>query len=207
MAPYNHYTRNKHYYPLFKKYGIDSLYVENEIVRWKNGLNKELIDSVTVAMKRDQIPKLGNYDSLRVLNDRKNIELFKWIFKNYGFPSQQKIGFEDEISVGTILLNFGCSTIDERDYEYLKNKVLEYVKYGDCPPSDYAQMIDNYEQCGKNSNIVPYAKFMGFADIVDTLWVNKNRKKIGLPSIEHELRLFHDSTNKIKKYNDTYPNK
>src|SRR5690606_27105889 len=164
-------------------------------------LNKELIDSVSIAMKRDAISVLEADDSLRDLNDRKNMELLKWTFKNYGFPSQQKLGYANEISMGVLLLNLGSSNIDEKDYEYLENKVLEFVKSGDCPPDYYAKMIDNSELY-----IKPYGKFLGFTDVVDTLWVNKNRKSIGLPSIDHELRLIHDSTNIIKKHHDTYPN-
>lgn len=206
LAPYSrYYDKPNPYYPLFKKYSIDSLDVKNEIAQWRNELNKELIDSVSIAMKRDAISILEANDSLRDLNDRKNIEFLKWTFKNYGFPSQQKIGYEDEVSVGVLLLNLGCSNIDEKDYEYLRGKVLEFVKSGDCPPDYYAQMVDNHEYCVKNS-VVPYGRFNVLTDVVDTLWVNKNRKSIGLPSINHQLRLFHDSINAIKKYNDTHPN-
>lgn len=60
----------------------------------KNGkrLNQKLVDSFTVAFKRDQDSRIdSNYADINK-NDKKNAELLRWMFENYGFPDLQKIG-------------------------------------------------------------------------------------------------------------------
>lgn len=202
LAPGAHHNWHKPYYPLFKKYGMDSIEVENEIFHWKDNLNKELLDSFSIAMDRDQIPRKEGDEKQFLLNDKKNFELIKWTFDKYGFPSVQKIGIEgnngSDIHMSTILLHLGSSIDDFKEFEYLKNKVWEYVVSGDCPPEDYAAMVDRHELLVNKVKNVPYGKYIGFTDI-DTTMVNKNRKGIGLPSISHGYRIASDFWKKTDK--------
>ena len=70
-------------YTLYKKYKIDSIVVKSRIdLYWKKSLNKILVDSFSVAFRRDQIEQRQNIEILKI-NDRKNSELFKWTLKKY----------------------------------------------------------------------------------------------------------------------------
>lgn len=204
LAPGAHHNWHKPYYPLFHKYGIDSIEVENEIMLWRDGLNKELLDSFSVAMERDQIPRLENNYELAEINEKKNYELFKWAFEKYGFPSEQKIGikgnYERDIHLSTILLHLS----DINEYDSLENMVLKYVKSGDCPPDFYAYMVDGNRSYHKQNTL--YLKFPSIDETIDTIRINKNRKNIGLPSINHGVKISQDYWKKMKKHNDSHPN-
>lgn len=55
LAPNWKYNKaDKELLALYKKYGNDSLELENRMVIWKKGLNKRLIDSFSIARLRDQ---------------------------------------------------------------------------------------------------------------------------------------------------------
>lgn len=216
LVSHPNYDYHNPYYQLIEKYGIDNVEIDNEITRWRDGLNKEFMDSFSVAMERDSIPRLNlnifesiemndNYESIK-MNDSLNFELLKWTFKKYGYPSQNTIDITGGVNISIILIHLGSTMSDEKEFDYLKNKVWEYVKSGDCPPTHYAQMIDFYEFNRNNPRGAPYGLYTGFSDVADTLWVNKNRKSIGLPSIEHGERIILDFSKKAKKYYDSHPN-
>ncbi|MGN7866821.1 hypothetical protein [Chryseobacterium sp. 22458] len=184
---------------LYKKYGIDKQEMEVKVEEWKKGLNQKLIDSFTVAFQRDQSSrKEGNYQDV-IKNDKKNAELLKWMFENYGFPGLQKIGLWN----GDLLMPSGPILLHMADYEeyheYFKTKILEYVKSGDCPPRDYAAMIDRNNSHHKLP--YTYAVYQGYENIKDSATVNRNRKSIGLPSLKHAQWITKDFFKKIKKKN------
>lgn len=194
IAPYWKYRKqDPELIQLYKKYGIDSLNMEREVAKWEKNLNRKLIDSFIVAYKRDQV-RLNNSD--RVENDKKNAELLKWTFENYGFPSQQKIGLnhkETFIPMGTILLHMA----DVEEYHpYFKTKILEYVKSGECPPRDYAAMIDRNNMHHKIPRT--YAVYMGYEGIKDSAQVERDRKKIGLPTLNYRSKIIKDFLEKNK---------
>lgn len=210
LAPSSQFDHwNNDYQVLFIKYNLDSLVLKNEIEQWKSVLNQELIDSVLIAIKRDLEPKQGYYNkSLAYVNDLKNIKLLKWIFQHYGFPSQNKIGFEKELDLNNFFLNFGCSNIidNNNNFEYLEKTLLNYVKSGDCPPNYYAQLIDCY--FWEKSKRIPYATNIRLIDeTVDTVWVDKNRKLIGLPSLHYQNILVNDYIKNLKKHDYDIDNK
>lgn len=168
----------------------------------EKGLNQKLIDSFTVAFQRDQSSrKDGNYQEV-IKNDKKNAELLKWMFENYGFPSLQKIG----LSNGDLLIPSGPLLLHMADYDeyhqYFKTKILEYVKSGDCPPRDYAAMIDRNDSHHKQP--YTYGVYQGYENIKDSATVNRNRKSIGLPSLKHAQWITKDFFKKIKRKIDTY---
>ncbi|KYH04707.1 hypothetical protein EGI15_12465 [Chryseobacterium cucumeris] len=170
------------YFGLFKKYGIDSTEVKQRIVDWKKGLNKRLVDSFSIAFVRDQAEGRRN-PQLMEKNDRINAQLLKWTFENYGYPSVQKIGLIGNGGVFMPMHPLFSHMIGEKEYPYFKAKMLEYIKSGDCIPKDYANMVDRHNlQIDKVE--MPYGSYPSYSAIIDTMKVNHNRKKIGLPALK-----------------------
>lgn len=183
VAPYNeHY---KKLFPLYAKYGIDSLSVEQKIASSKKNMNRQLIDSFSVAFIRDQ--KLGRSDSLTIVkNDRINARLLIGTLENYGYPSPQKIGMTGNNGVVMPMLTFLSHMgggVPEY-YPYFKDTLLKYVKSGECSPREYATMIDRHEH--KNKREILYGEYLfNFSDLKK---VNRNRRSIGLKSIVDDVK-------------------
>jgi hypothetical protein len=174
--------RNKALYPICEKYGIDSFSVERNIASSKDNMNKRLIDSFSVAFVRDQEAKRSVY-SVMMKNDAKNAKLLKWTLENYGYPSLQKIGIIGNDGVFMPMLTFLSHMAGmPAYYPYFKEKLLGYVKSGDCPPLNYATMVDRYE--GINKREILYDEYFG--DFSDTVKVNRNRRSIGLKSRDYK---------------------
>ncbi|KFF11518.1 hypothetical protein IW15_14990 [Chryseobacterium soli] len=193
IAPYG--DKYKNYLPLFNKYGIDNNTVEQKIADWKKDLNKRLIDSFTVAATRDQIGR--PYDTAVVRkNVKKNAELFIWTFKKYGFPSQQKIGMAGNNGNGfhmtTLLTHMNES---KKYYPYIKEKLLEYIKSGDCSPLDYARMHDTHLGSHKGTSLYGF----NMIAVKDSVQTNRNRKSLGIASIKHSFQIRKDFFKKLKE--------
>jgi len=182
VAPYNeHY---KTLFPLCEKYGIDSLSVEQKITSSKSKMNKRLVDSFSVAFVRDQKEERSDSVSM-VENDRKNARLLKWTIENYGFPSPQKIGITGNDSVFMPIRTFlsHMSSVPEY-YPFFKDELLKYVKSGECSPQEYATMVDRHER--DNNREILYDEYFG--DFSDTVQVNRNRRSIGLRSLNNTVK-------------------
>lgn len=191
IAPYD--KKYKKYLSLFSKYGVDSIEVKQKITDWKKGVNRQLIDSFSIALARDQ--KGRPFDTIEVRrNIEKNAHLFKWTFENIGFPSKDKIGS------GPMLTLISHMSESKTLYPYLETKILEYVKSGECPPLDYSMMIDGYQFTpGKNTY---YGMGRTFLKKIDSAAINRHRKNIGLPSLKHAAIIKKDFFKKLKE-NDT----
>lgn len=187
IAPYD--NKYKEYLPLFKKYGIANTEVKEKIADWKKELNQQLIDSFSIAFKRDQAGR--PYDTITVRkNVKKNANLFKWTFEKFGFPSQQKIGSFPMI---TLLSHMSES---KTAAPYLEKKVLEYVRSGDCPPLYYAMMVDGRGfSLGKETY---YGMGRSFLKKIDSATINQHRKNVGFPSLKHAEKLKRDYFSSIK---------
>lgn len=187
VAPNWKYNRmDKDFFTLYKKYGIDSLEVESEVRKWKSKLNKVLVDSFSIASVRDQEMARSDRD-IMIKNDKKNEKLLIWTFNNYGYPSPQKIGLwnNDNRLIVDVILNHMAGT---EHFPYFKQKILEYVKTGECTPQEYAEMIDKH-------GIITGKDFYGtFNNVLirDSALVNRNRKKIGIPSLKHSKKIHID---------------
>ncbi|PIF44501.1 hypothetical protein CLU96_1477 [Chryseobacterium sp. 52] len=169
------------YYPLFKKYGIDSLDVKDQISDWKKDLNQTLIDSFTVAMKRDQEGRPLD-TAVAHRNVMKNVRLLLWTFKKYGYPTSKKMGTMGPHDTFFAMTTFLTHMNETKEYyPQIKTKLYEYVKSGDCPPRDYTLMIDNNALLEDKEGI--YRLNPGVSK--DSAKINRNRKSIGLPSIKH----------------------
>lgn len=182
VAPYNEYY--KALLPLCGKYGIDSIIVEQKIASSKSKMNKRLIDSFSVAFGRDQ--KEERSDSLTMVrNDRINARLLKWTLENYGYPSPHQIGIFGNNGVFMPMRTFlsHMSSVPEH-YPFFKEALLKYVKSGECSPQEYATMIDRHER--DNNREILYDQYFG--EFSDTLKVNRNRRSIGLKSLNYYVK-------------------
>jgi len=190
VAPYNH--EYKKYLPLFKKYGIDSTEVQQKITEWKQGLDKKLVDSFRIALIRDQQGRPDDTVLVRK-NVEKNAKFLIWTFKNDGFPTSKKIGW---FPMPTFITHMVES---KKHYPYIREKLLEFVKSGDCSPRDYARMVDT--DMGSHNNTTLY----GFNMILvkDSIQTDRNRKTLGIPSMKHSAKIRQDYFKKLKE-NDTH---
>ncbi len=187
IAPHGEYY--KLYFPLFKKYGIDSLSLKEKVADWKKGLNQTLIDSFTVAMKRDQEGRPID-TALTRRNVEKNSRFLIWVFNKYGYPTPQKMGtmgHNDTFFAMTTFLTHMSET--KKYYPEIKSRLYGYIKSGDCAPRDYALMIDGMALLNNTDPI--YLFNPGVSK--DSAQTNRNRKSIGLPSIKHTNLLVKDS--------------
>ncbi|MDR2237552.1 MAG: hypothetical protein LBE92_15635 [Chryseobacterium sp.] len=189
LAPNWKYNReDRTIIALYGRYGIDSLEIESEVKEWKKNLNKKLIDSFSVATFRDSEGGRGNRE-LILKNDKKNEQLLIWTLKNYGYPSLQKIGLwsnnDEPMSIGTILNHMASYDT----YPYFKKELLKYVESGECTPLDYAMMVDKFDMIkGRDCT---YCTFKNIP-VSDSLKVNINRRKIGMPSLNHSKKIHND---------------
>jgi len=199
-APNWKYKReDRDFFSLYKKYGIDSITLEQKVLQWKRSLNKTLIDSFSIAFERDQQNK--RVGPQVVVNDRKNAELLIWTIKNYGYPSKQKIGLngnnEQFMPMGT-LLNHMSGT---EHYEYFKTKLLEYVKSGECPPRDYIEMVDKYQYIHHLEPVYGvYSHFDTNFDAADSARIDRNRRSVGFPSLKLSSKMTKDFQRKINNH-------
>ncbi|EJL71244.1 hypothetical protein [Chryseobacterium populi] len=187
IAPYN--KAYKDYLKLYQKYGIDSLMVKKGIAEWKKKLNKQLIDSFTIAMIRDQEGRTQPIDTVAVKkNIEKNAKLLLWTFKNYGFPSLQKIGLYGNNNTFLPMHTFLTHMNESENRLLIQDKLLEYVKTGECPPVSYAMMVDNYNYIYKKNTVYGFS----FSNSKDTVQIDHNRKSIGLPGLKHYKKIRND---------------
>ncbi|WP_370899169.1 hypothetical protein [Chryseobacterium gossypii] len=187
IAPYN--KKYTDFFDLYQKYGIDSITVKNKISHWRKNLNKQLIDSFTIAMIRDQEGRNNPRDPITTkINVEKNAKLLLWTFKNFGYPSMQKIGNIGNDNIFLAMHTFLTHMNESEEYPKIKSKLLEYVESGDCPPISYAMMIDNYNYIHHENSVYGFS----FSSSKDSLQINRNRKLIGLPSLKHYDRIRKD---------------
>ncbi|MGG7471452.1 hypothetical protein ACVVIH_19780 [Chryseobacterium arthrosphaerae] len=183
IAPYGDYY--KLYFPLFKKYGIDSTEVKEKISNWKKGLNQALIDSFTIAIKRDQYLRHIDF-TVQSKNLKKNAAFLIWTFNKYGFPTPQKIGTMGHDNTLFIMPTFLTHMVESKEhYPYIRAKLYEYLKSGDCIPRDYALMIDAYHLDHYGIAYYSTASNYELSSKIDSAKINHHRKSIGLPSLKH----------------------
>ncbi|MDM1557391.1 hypothetical protein HX126_22840 [Chryseobacterium indologenes] len=190
MAPYG--DEYKKYLPLFNKYGINNSSVEQKITEWKQGFDKKLVDSFKIALVRDQEGRPLD-TALTRKNVEKNAKLLIWTFKNYGFPTPQKIGWFPMPTFITHMVEA------KKDYPFIKEKLLEYVKSGDVSPRDYARMEDTY--LGSHKKITLYG--FNMISVKDSAQTDRNRKSLGIPSMKHSAKIRKDYFKK-QKQDDTH---
>ena len=109
------------------------------------------------------------------------------MFNKYGYPNQKKIGRSSldgqifqQTDLAIVLLHLGLSC----DYDFLKKRIFDYVKRGECSPITYAMVVDRYML--ENTGEPFYYMYWKVNNELKTRKkLNFERKKVGLPSIEH----------------------
>lgn len=187
IAPYG--DEYKKYLPLFNKYGIENQTVTQRINEWKNGHNKVLIDSFQIALKRDQVGRPTDTALVRK-NVKKNAEFFIWTLKNHGFPSSKKIGW---FPMPTFMSHLSES---KEYYPYIREKLGEYLISGECPPRDYARMVDMH--LGFRKQMTMYG--FNLIPVKDSAEINRNRKSIGITTLKHSVKIRNDKFKGLQKY-------
>lgn len=175
-------------YSFFKKYGIDSLEVENRFLKREEKYNKTLIDSFRVAIYRDQSTRKIEYNNETKIADLKNINLFKWTLQNYGFPSTEKVGSIDLWYAKSFYYSMFIHFHDyEEEYQFLEKELLKYIKSGECNPYVYAAMVDRHYKTYIDKTKSLYYVYPAAHEEkhIDSIRIDKNRNKIGLPSLKH----------------------
>lgn len=205
VAPYwkSGKTKESDFINLYKKYGIDSTQIEKKVIRWREGLNKLLIDSFSIAFKRDQYNR--HIKEIVEMNDKKNADLLLWTFKNYGYPSKQKIGLIGNEGVFMPMGDMLNHMAYTKYYEYFKIKLLEYVKSGECVPRDYIEMVDKYQIANNGETI--YRIYVRYSEsnltALDSIRINRNRRKVGFPMLKESVDITNDFFKKLKKNNNS----
>lgn len=195
IAPYG--DSYKKHLPLFQKYGIDGIEIQSELLKWENSRDKVLMDSITTLFVRDQEGERADVD-LMIKNDRKNANAMKWIIANYGYPSLNKVGQMGNDNVFLPLLTFFSHMSASEDYPYFESQLKHAVKTGECPPRVYTTMVDRYHLEIKNDDII-YATYIGNSIISDSAQTDRNRKSIGLPTMNHSKIITKDFFKKLKQ--------
>ncbi|WP_294287294.1 hypothetical protein [uncultured Chryseobacterium sp.] len=183
-------NKYKRYLPLLKKYGIDETEVKRRIDRYKSGLDPILIDSLTLASRRDQeVQRMNTIIMHR--NDKKNLNLFLKIFDQYGYPSEEKAGTTgndgEPLIIITILSHLICL-----DYNKIYPRLNEFLKKGEILPRTFALIVDKYYLC-ENKN--GYYNVYGKSSNKDSVIINNSRKRIGLPTLTHYAKIRRDYFN------------
>ncbi|MCP2038527.1 hypothetical protein [Chryseobacterium sp. HSC-36S06] len=195
IAPYG--DSYKKHLPLFQKYGIDSIEIKSELLKWENSRDKVLMDSITTIFVRDQAGKRADVE-LMMKNDRKNANAMKWIITKYGFPSLNKVGLMGNDNVFLPLLTFFSHMSASEEYPYFESQLKHAVKTGECPPRVYSTMVDRYHLEVKKDDIL-YAMYLGMNNISDSAQIDRNRKSIGLPTMNHNKIITKDFFKKLKR--------
>jgi len=174
---------------IYKEYNLSEDEVQATLKQAKQFLNRRLVDSFSVAFLRDQEQGREVDDIMRV-NDKKNADLLKWTLENHGYPSIQKIGVMGNKEVFMPMDNFLGHMIESEHYPYFEKELLKAVKNGDCPPRNYATMVDKY-----NLWIVKKETIYGayqLPEAPDTISIDRKRREIGLPSLAHTRLITRD---------------
>lgn len=167
---------------IYAKYSFDENQINSIISKWNSGLNQSLVDSVSLIKKRDQLYRgKKEQDKLDKINENSLI----YIFENYGYPNYNKIGVFNSDNKNLNLISVINHMSNSSNYDYFEKKLFEFVKNGECDPIIYAMFIDR-KQSLTNSEM-QYGVWTN--KISDTIAINKNRKSIGLPSFQYQLKM------------------
>jgi hypothetical protein len=200
-------TAKNDFVKLISKYGYSKVWIEsdsimnfffdsNKDLQKKYYLNRELyIQKINLDLRKkiiklveeDQKYRVGKKNSntlfmRRIADSLNEIEIIK-IFQTYGYPNRDLIGNytidDKEVMVDPILYHTSTS----KNNMYFLNKVFEYVTKGMADPTTYAFMVDRLKLSREeNQN---YGTFENETNLSLKV-INRNRKNIGLPSINYE---------------------
>lgn len=168
-----------------------ALWIEN----YDKKINWTLRDTLIAMDKADQLYRgkdrgkvLKREDSI----DLVNIDLLKYIFKKYGYPNFKIVGnpkYREMVDLSAIF-NHISDNLNEQDYQFFQKELIKFLKQGESTQSQIAMMVDKREFDNNQKTVFgtfgTHKSFGAKMIKFDTLEVNRNRKSIGLPSIQYQ---------------------
>lgn len=157
---------------------------------YKNNVNWRLRSTIVKILEDDQLfrgkdrgKEYMREDSV----DLVHIELLKDIFKKYGYPDYKSIGYPKygEMVDLMVVFNHISDNLSESDYVFFHNELLTFIKNGTASPMCMAFLVDK-RSFDKDRSTVYGTYLESEVTKFDTTEINKNRKSIGLPSIQYE---------------------
>lgn len=163
--------------------------------RYLSNINMDLRKLIIAMNEKDQMSRaLPKDDSNRyvLMNeyDSRNDSIIKNLFKRKIYPARRNVGESNEFgsyeNVDLYVIINHLSTTDS--YNYYKEILPALIKKGLLEPDYYAFLIDSKKLKSGDINFTYHRKKLHFNQNIDTSFINKNRKSIGLPSVQSELR-------------------
>ena len=166
---------------IYKAYLIDDDDIEKIITHSRKKIKVRLRDSIIVIKERDQENNRSINKTL-IKNDSMNEKSLLRIFNNEGFPGYDKIGGEgpkrENLNLTAVLMHMNYG----KNYETFKAKLYTFLKNGELDPLTYALFIDKHNNTNRKPSEYGYLS----SSQIDTIRINSNRKKIGLPTLSYE---------------------
>lgn len=114
--------------------------------------------------------------------DSTNIECFKKLIHQYGYPSEQKVGARSNHLATIVLLHYDKDTANHVMGEILHEALLA----GEIPPKDYAWIIDRHLlNAGQKQRYFTIPTILRPLTEEEKRYFNQNRKEIGMDPVEN----------------------
>lgn len=149
-----------------------------------------LIERLTEMVEKDQNVRIGWEDAQKdpiekaalrermIEVDSLNLIALFDIMDNYGFPNNKMFG--DKYLMLDVLF------VHNFYNEILKEKVLQYIRDGECPPYIYGFMIDRNSLETRTKFVYGIYDNASDGEIIDIEYIDERRKAIGMPTREME---------------------
>ena len=155
--------------------------------QFNQNVNQELRKKILELVKNDQQirakdDRSDEENSQLRYGDSLNLVKIKEIFKTYGYPKPSLIGHSyngENTDIRFMLMHY-------RDTAYLKPKLLQYVKQGDCSPYVLGFFIDSFDRIKGEGYTYGVYNNVDSTDIKDFSSIDNTRKAIGLRSYSLE---------------------
>lgn len=171
---------------VFHKYRLTERTFEKLRKEYVNSKNMTLRDTVLIMVKRDKNSRNSGDKDLMYQIDLENEKKLMYIFNKYGYPNYDLIGNSmlrgkrEQIMIDAIIIHMA----DQDNNFFFKDKLLEFVKKGTCPPLVYALFIDRERlDNGQEQLYCSYGNGGEFCKEQKSK-ININRKNIGLYNIK-----------------------
>lgn len=171
------------------KAGLTEKEVQKLELEYRKKINWELRDTLSKMHNIDQQfrGKKGE-DSLDLIHYKK----LNKIFKEHGYPDFGLVGnptIDENSDLGIYFIHISMD-LNPTEYDSLKNFILKSISEGKATPDKIA-WLEDIKAFYKNQNSI-YGTFgtnesWGDKMIkIDTVTINQNRKRVGLPSLQYE---------------------
>lgn len=211
----NHYKLKPYIYYLINKWGFNKNYLEYDSIlklswskanltekeveklelEYQEKINLALRDTLTQMHKADQLyrgkdkdKKIKREDSVDLIHKKFIIKLLK----KEELPDRRTL--DADFHMGAIF-NHISDNVTKSEDEFIKSSLLKTIKKGKSSPDNLSMYLDR-QSYDKKEKVSPFGTFNFLDNKLDTIQINKNRKEIGLPSLQYE-KFKHDYYERI----------